>query len=93
MPITFAKTTASFNGSCSAEETADLAAWLAGRKRPRVNLKACSHLHTALLQVLMAGKVTVTKQPSDPFLARWLPSCLVPERNSEPAGEKTPNRA
>ena len=76
MAIEFGKTTAVVDGRCDAEDVPGLIEWLHDRKRPRVNLSRCSHLHTAALQVLMAGRVEITKQPSDPMLSRCVRAAL-----------------
>jgi hypothetical protein len=72
MPLTFARNEVALTGACGAEEALDLAEWLAKRKRPRVNLAACTHLHAALLHTLLIFRPSVCAGPADPFLSRWV---------------------
>lgn len=63
MSIEFKKNVAVFSDICVIEEAELLVEWLAKTPKGKVNLKACSHLHTALLQVLMVTKVKVSSAP------------------------------
>lgn len=71
MPIRYDRTVAHFEGACLPEEALELIEWLRGQKAPKVDLRACAHLHTALLQVLLAVRPKMVAPPDDPFLARW----------------------
>jgi ribosome maturation factor RimP len=66
------KNVACFKGVCTVEEAESLLQWLQDQQRAKVTLKECTHLHAAILQVLMAAKVMVTLPPDDPDLAQWL---------------------
>ncbi len=57
---------------CSVEEALALLEQLAVPVPPGVDLRACTHLHTALVQVLVACRPRVEAPPDDAFLARWL---------------------
>lgn len=57
---------------CGVEEALALLEQLAGLPPPGVDLRACTHLHTALVQVLAACRPRVVAPPDDAFLARWL---------------------
>ena len=35
-------------------------------------MRACTNVHTAVLQVLMATQPKITAFPEEPFLARWI---------------------
>jgi hypothetical protein len=72
MPIEFMKSVATLKGVCTVEEAEPLLQWLQDQQRAKVKLKECTHIHTAVLQVLMAAKVMVTLPPEDPDLAKWL---------------------
>lgn len=76
MPIRYEASTAFFEGACAPEEALELIEWLRERKRPKVNLKACEHLHTAILQVLLALRPPLSERPDDPFLAAWVAPLL-----------------
>ncbi|MER2494306.1 hypothetical protein [Catenovulum sediminis] len=39
---------------CGAEEAEQLLEWLLANPKGQISLESCSHLHTAVLQVLMA---------------------------------------
>ena len=80
MAIEFGKTTARVDGRCDAEDVPTLVEWLHGRKRPRINLSGCTHVHTAVLQALMAARVEVSKAPSDPALSQFVHAALSPRR-------------
>jgi hypothetical protein len=47
-----------------------------GGPAPRADLTACDHVHSACLQVLMAGQVDVTAWPACDALAAWLRAAL-----------------
>jgi hypothetical protein len=76
MPIRFDGATARFDGACSVEEALPLSEWLMATGDARLDLGACTDLHTAVLQVLMAAKRPVTVPPDDAFLARWISPSL-----------------
>lgn len=76
MPIQFMKHVACFKGVCTVEEAEPLLEWLQNQPTGKVKLKECTHLHTAILQVLLAVRVMVTLPPDDPELARWLMTAL-----------------
>ena len=44
--------------------------------KAKLDLSACTHLHAACLQVLMASRPVVSAWPSAPNLALWLQSAL-----------------
>ena len=91
MPLQLGDGTAVLTGIITIEETEPLAAWLRahGTVRPpaRVDLGGCLHLHTAVLQALLAAKVQVSVPPADPFLQEWVAPLLapVPIRTGGPA--------
>jgi hypothetical protein len=41
-----------------------------------IDWQACTHLHTACLQVLLVAGLPVRGLPANPDLARWVPSLL-----------------
>lgn len=57
---------------CGVEEALALLEQLAVPSPPDIDLRACTHLHTALLQVLAACRPRAVTPPDDAFLARWL---------------------
>ncbi len=72
MPIRFDPDLARFEAACTAEEALPLAEWLEAAAAPRVDLSACTELHTALLQLLLAARPALAAAPEDAFLARWV---------------------
>ncbi|MBV1777230.1 hypothetical protein KSF73_16030 [Burkholderiaceae bacterium DAT-1] len=76
MPIEFRRNVAVVTGSATVEEAEGLREWLQKKKSAKVDLAACTHLHSANLQVLMAGKQVVTAWPERLELAVWLRAAL-----------------
>ena len=60
----------------SVEDAEPLLGWLQARPAARVDLAACSHLHAASLQVLMAAHPVVIAWPTNVELAAWLRPAL-----------------
>lgn len=54
------------------EEIDPLLAWLGTTPAPSMDLARCEHLHTAVLQALLAAGARVAASPADPFLASLL---------------------
>ena len=61
--------------NCVAEDADALLDWLRFTVDPLVDLGSCSHLHTAVLQLLMAARVRTRALPPDPVLADCLLAC------------------
>lgn len=82
MPLQLGSRTAILAGVVTVEDTESLATWLrtrgSSRTPARVNLAAATHLHTSVLQALMAGRVQVSVPPTDPFLQTWVAPLLAP---------------
>lgn len=78
MPILFEERKAVFDGDCALGEAMALAEWLEAGPAT-ADLSRCTGLHTALLQLLLAGGVGLEGTPADPFLARWV-APLLPRR-------------
>ena len=76
MPVEYSKKTARFTEVVSVEEAEGLLEWLQGQKNPQIDLAACTHLHAANLQVLMAARPAIVGWPKDESLARWLRNAL-----------------
>ena len=77
MALSYKRSVAVFADAVGVEEAEGLLAWLQTRRKPRLDLAACTHLHAALLQVLMAARIPVAAWPRDQSLAVWLKSVLV----------------
>jgi hypothetical protein len=76
MAVEFMKDLATFREVVSVEDAETLLEWLQNRPGAKVDLSACTHLHPANLQVLMAAKTAVSAWPADPDLAAWLKPAL-----------------
>jgi hypothetical protein len=59
------------------EEAETLLEWLQDKTATQVDLSACTHLHPANIQVLLAAGTQVTVWPTDADLARWLQTVLI----------------
>ena len=76
MPIEYKKNQALFSDIVSVEEAEGLLEWLQNKPAAKVDLGACTHLHPANLQVLMAAKSRITAWPNDANLRAWLETAL-----------------
>jgi hypothetical protein len=76
MAIRYKKNMTVFEGEISVEDAEDLLAWLQKTPKARGDFSACTHLHAANLQVLMAAKLSVASWPLDNDLKTWLQSAL-----------------
>jgi hypothetical protein len=76
MPIVFKKNRAVFQDEVSVEEAEGLLEWLQKRPAAKADLSACSHLHTANLQVLMTAKTEISSWPKNVELRAWLEPAL-----------------
>ena len=74
MPLTFAEDTILIDGVCGVEDAMPLLEFLQTHGVARIDLGACTHLHSAPLQVLLAVAERVTALPEEEFLRRWLTS-------------------
>jgi hypothetical protein len=77
MPIHFDDKQAVFEDVAGVEEAEALLEWLQNNPKATVDFAACSHLHAANLQVLMAHKAPVAAWPNDYDLRAWLESTLI----------------
>ena len=85
MPLNFANDTVTADAVPTVEDALPLLEYLQSQAGARVDLGACTHLHTAVLQVLMAARPTMVTLPRDAFLARWLPGVLGDQITPSPA--------
>jgi hypothetical protein len=78
MPIEFKTNCLIFRDVVQVEEAEALLEALQKKPTLKVDLTACTHLHTANLQVLMAAKPRICSWPQDPELRTWLEAVLTP---------------
>jgi hypothetical protein len=76
MPVRRVKPTLFLEGECGYADAEVVLGWLSEGSRALVDLRACTHLHAAVLQVLLAARVRVKRAPRDPFLRRWIAPLL-----------------
>jgi hypothetical protein len=76
MGIVYKKNSAVFSEVAGGEDAEELLEWLQKHPKGKLDLAACSHLHPANLQVMMAAGCAVHIAPSDPGLAAWLTTAL-----------------
>ena len=73
MSITYIENKAKFSDAVSAEEAETFLEWIVSRDKAFVDMSECSHIHTAVLQVLMAAEnISIEKMPEDKSLKDWL---------------------
>ena len=82
MPLEFRNDSAIFSDTVPVDEAERLHEWIDARApaagRATADLCACTHLHPANLQVLMASDTRVLAWPSDLDLRAWLETALNP---------------
>jgi len=76
MPIEYKKNQVVFINIASVDEAEGLLEWLQNKPSAKVDLSACTHLHPANLQVLMAAKIRIATWPKDVNLRTWLETAL-----------------
>lgn len=76
MSIEYKKTVAIMEGECTVEDAEVLLEWVLLNPKGKINLKQCEHMHTAVLQVLMAVKPSVSVWPNNDSPAFWLSTVL-----------------
>lgn len=72
MPLITKIKVARLENDCGAEEAEQLLEWLLARPDGKINMKHCSSLHTAILQVLLACRPTISHWPEHAGLAQLL---------------------
>jgi hypothetical protein len=76
MAMTYKRNVAVFADAVGVEEAEGFLAWLDKHPKPKLDLAACTHIHAAQLQVLMAARLPIAKWPQDSALTAWLESAL-----------------
>jgi hypothetical protein len=76
MPIEFKRNRVVLRDVVGVEEAEGLLELLQKEPSSQVEFSACTHLHTANLQVLMAARSAIASWPEDPELRAWLEAAL-----------------
>ncbi|BEV15365.1 STAS domain-containing protein [Herbaspirillum sp. DW155] len=63
-------------GVLGVEDAEALLVLVATHPAAAVDLSACEHVHTACVQVLMAGAASISAWPAAPELSEWLRAAL-----------------
>jgi len=79
MPIEFKRNRVVFRDVVGVEEAETLLEALQKKPTTKVDLAACTHLHTANLQVLMVARPSIENWPQDLELRMWLEAALLPK--------------
>ncbi len=77
MPIQFQPRRARLADVVSVEDAEALLQWVLANPKGKLDLARCTHMHTAVLQVLLALRPPVSAWPKEPLLAGWLGASLV----------------
>jgi hypothetical protein len=80
MAMEFKKKMVLLRGAVGVEDAEALLERLQGKAALQVDLSACTHLHPANIQVLLAAGATVSAWPADADLAGWLQTVLISDR-------------
>jgi hypothetical protein len=72
MPLIFSEDTVRIDGVCGVDEAMPLLEFLQTHGEARIDMRTCTHLHSAALQVLMVAASRVAVPPEEEFLSRWL---------------------
>lgn len=84
MPITYKTNVVVMEGVCSIDEGDQLLQWLIEHPKGKINLKQVTHIHTALLQILLCLHPFVSILPEDAKLRRlWLEAVSPMMENSQ----------
>ncbi len=76
MAMIYKKTVARFEETIAIEAADGLQSWLGTHPKAKLDFSACTHLHAAVLQVLMAQAFPVSAWPRDERLKAWLTAAL-----------------
>jgi len=76
MPIEFRKKLVVLREVVSVDEAEGLLECLQRKPAIKVDLAACTHLHPANLQVLMAARAAIAAWPEDQALRTWIEPAL-----------------
>jgi len=76
MALIFGDDMVRIDGVCGVDEAMPLLEFLQTNGAARIDMRTCTHLHSAALQVLMVAAIRVAVLPEEEFLGRWLTPML-----------------
>jgi hypothetical protein len=83
MPIIYSDQIAQFDGVCEVEEAEELLLWLQDHPEGQLDLATCEHLHSAILQVMLAVQPSFSAVPEpDSAVADIFSACRMPLSNN-----------
>ena len=82
MTVVIEKDRILIQGICGADDVEVLMSALRAHGSSIVDLSEADHLHTAILQVLLAFRPSITGTPRDTFIRTWLIPILAAEPTS-----------
>jgi hypothetical protein len=90
MPVESDDQALRLSGFCTVEEAETVLEWILQHPQGELDLVQVEHIHTAVLQVLLAAGMSRVRLPQDPFLRRAASIGLPPgkeenERNEDSA--------
>jgi hypothetical protein len=59
-------------GGCSVDEAEPLHRMLLSDRSAKLDWTRCTHLHSAILQLILAAQPSLIGPCGDPFVARWI---------------------
>jgi hypothetical protein len=74
--MTFKRNVAVFHDTVGIDAAEELLNWVRKHPRGKIDLRTCTHIHAAQLQVLMAARSQVVAWPEDANLKSWLTTAL-----------------
>jgi hypothetical protein len=77
LPLELHDTSATLTGVVNVDEVEPLTAWLRITPKARINMRACSHLHTGAFQAMLRFRPKITAAPADAFMAVQVMPLLV----------------
>lgn len=80
MTVENSKKTSRLSGFVSVEEADQLLVWLCNHPNGSVDLSEATHIHAAVLQVLMATRPGVEAWPRDAEFSLWLQRALAQKK-------------
>jgi hypothetical protein len=81
MPLKLTKSKAELSGEVVVDDAEDLFRWLSSHPKGKVAAARAAHMHTAVLQAVVAGRAATADRPADPFLAECFRQLLPQEQD------------
>lgn len=76
MPINYSKRSVRLHGVITVDDAEEVHAWLRENPRARMNMTQCTHMHTAVLQVLISVRPEISAWPEAEDIRDFLHNTL-----------------